>query len=137
MSNYTILADGGSRDHADKKIGYGSWKIFANDGTKRVRHEQDEFGLGITNNVAEYMSAISGVQMLVAIIEGAGMDTSSYSVELKTDSQLLEKQVKKEWACKDKKLLPLRDELTNLLDKFSSWSIVKVPREVMVANLGH
>jgi len=77
--------------------------------------------LGVaTNNQAEYIAAIAGAQ--VALFLGAD------EVELRTDSQLLERQLAGRYLVRDEKLQELLTQLMCLMAKFRSWKTVHIPR---------
>jgi ribonuclease HI len=95
------------------------WVLVSGDGI--VAEAGDTIGRA-TNNQAEY-------EALIAVLEAAdryGFD----EVEIRGDSQLVEKQVKGAWDTNDPDLREKRVHVHELLGGFESWSITHVPREV-------
>lgn len=84
----------------------------------------DAFGRHLgecTNNVAEYRA-------LVIALERAS-EFGARVVEVKTDSQLMEKQMKRQYRVKNHNLVPLYERATALAGKFDSFDISHVGRE--------
>ena len=77
-----------------------------------------------TNNVAEYSAVI---QALTRAAELGARD-----VELRTDSELLTKQLSGEYRVRNEGLKPLFAEVTRLQDRFDSCTFVHVKREYNV-----
>lgn len=75
-----------------------------------------------TNNIAEYQAAIAGVRKAI--------EHEADEIELRMDSQLVIKQVNEEWEVRKSELVPLRDELLNLLSRYTRWSAIHVRREL-------
>jgi len=74
-----------------------------------------------TNNVAEYQGAIKGIE--AAIRHGAT------SLEVRSDSQLVVKQVLNLWGVNNEALRVLRDQVLQLLNRVGRWEAVWIPRE--------
>jgi len=95
------------------------WVLVSGDGIVAERGET----IGrATNNQAEY-------EALLAVLEAAaefGFD----EIEIRGDSQLVEKQVKGAWDTNDPELREKRVRARELLDRFDEWSLTHVPREV-------
>lgn len=73
-----------------------------------------------TNNVAEYTALIYALQE--AMIQKAD------SIKINTDSQLLYKQIKKDYKIKDLKLINLYNQVQHLLSGFKTVDIKFIPR---------
>jgi ribonuclease HI len=74
-----------------------------------------------TNNVAEYMAFIRGLEE--ALILGAT------KIECFSDSELLVKQIKGEYKVKNEGLIPLHHHVKSLIRKFKTFSIEHTLRD--------
>lgn len=74
-----------------------------------------------TNNVAEYMALIRGLE------EALDMDIKEVAVF--SDSELMVKQINGEYRVKNEGLIPLYDNVMNLIRQFKSFSITHTRRE--------
>jgi len=74
-----------------------------------------------TNNEAEYLSMIKGVQ--------ASLEINMTSVNIYSDSELVVKQVKGEYKIKNNRLLVLNSELKTFLNQLDSWNVSHVRRD--------
>ncbi|MFC1510955.1 ribonuclease HI family protein [Candidatus Margulisiibacteriota bacterium] len=86
-----------------------------------------------TNNVAEYMAFIRGLEEAI--------DLDEDDVEVFCDSELLVKQIKGEYKVKSQDLIPLYHHAKSLIKRFKSFSIAHTAREENIkadqlANLG-
>lgn len=73
-----------------------------------------------TNNQAEYQALLAGLEQ--ALILGASQ------VECFLDSELVVKQINREYKVKHKELAPLFLAVYNLLTKFKGYRFVHIPR---------
>jgi len=123
-----LLRDGGGRAHVyvdgasrgnpgPAAIG---WVIvtgeggIVTEGNKRIGHT--------TNNQAEYEALLQGLEL-----------ASEYDfdqIEVRSDSELIVRQVRGEWNTNDPDLREKRVRVRELLTGFDSWSIEHVPREI-------
>ncbi len=88
--------------------------------------EDDEFELSepigvTTNNVAEYKALIEGLKL--------ALDKKIDSIEVFSDSQLVVKQIKGEYAVKDEQLKRLHKEANKLIKRFRNFNITHIPRD--------
>ncbi len=74
-----------------------------------------------TNNVAEYSALIYGLQE--ALILNAKV------VKVNTDSQLLCRQVNKDYKVKSPNIVGLYSQVTHLVQGFKKFSVIHIPRE--------
>jgi ribonuclease HI len=133
MDRYQIVFDGGSKGNPGPA--YGSFFIQPWTDDKGVI-ERLSFGEG-TNNEAEYLSLISSVRYLLAFLAGKGVAPAAVALEVHGDSQLIMRQLKKEWKAKDSRMRALRDEALQLLYRFKSYELNEQPRAKIVKRLGH
>jgi ribonuclease HI len=74
-----------------------------------------------TNNIAEYTALIYGLQeALIMRLE---------NINLKTDSQLLYRQIRKEYKVKHPNITGLYEQALHLLSAFNQVSLELIPRE--------
>ena len=111
-----IYVDGCSRGNPGPAgIGY---LIFDEDGrllSKKWKH------VGVrTNNEAEYLAAIEALREALSL--GAS------ELELLSDSELLVKQVRGEYAVRGSRLAPLHEELMRLVGSFEKFAAMHIER---------
>lgn len=75
-----------------------------------------------TNNQAEYRALIRALE----VAADHGFD----DLHIRGDSQLIVKQVTGAWNANDPELKELRVRVRELLDRFDSWKLEHVPREI-------
>jgi ribonuclease HI len=75
-----------------------------------------------TNNCAEYEALVHGL----SVAAESGFDR----VEVRSDSELVVRQVTGEWSVNDPDLREYRVRVRELLTEFGSWSLSHVPREI-------
>jgi ribonuclease HI len=134
--DYLLRCDGGARNAGTaESTGYGSFCLESRTGRKET--VRLDFGRGVTNNEAEYRTLIAGLRDLLGRIERAGKSSSTYSLLVQTDSQLMVGQLTQGWQVKAANLRPLVDEARSLMEAFGRCDLVKVPRDEIVRVLGH
>ncbi|MDD4859240.1 MAG: ribonuclease HI family protein [Dehalococcoidales bacterium] len=78
--------------------------------------------LGVTtNNQAEYRALIAGLQQAISL--------GAKEVEIRSDSELMVRQLTGRYRVKNAGLKPLYDEAVKLLSRFTRCSYVNIPRE--------
>lgn len=117
MKKLKIYCDGVSRGNPGLSgIGY-----LILDPSGRLLKEGAEF-LGVaTNNQAEYHAAIKALEEAIEL--------GAEEVELYTDSELLVKQLRGEYAVRDPKLRTLNTRLLSLTSRLLKFGIKQVPRD--------
>jgi ribonuclease HI len=75
-----------------------------------------------TNNEAEYQAVIAALE--------AALGLGGEEVELRTDSELLERQLNGRYRVKNPRLIPLNNRVKALRDRFAKVRIVHVRREL-------
>jgi len=83
----------------------------------------EPFSKDATNNVAEYTALVKALEWLLT------NNLNSGKVEIKSDSQLVVKQLGGEYKVKAKRIIPLYRKALLLKSKFSDVEIKWVPRE--------
>lgn len=130
MKRVTIFADGLCEPNPG---GYGccAWIAFEGDvaGDADVlrppciasSHGCIGHGVGMTNNISEYRAVRAALRWAVANMRDA-------EIELRTDSQLVVRQINGLWACNADHLRDFRDECRALLAQLQNAKIVWVAR---------
>ena len=112
-----IFTDGGARGNPGP-AGIGAVLYDVN---KNVIAEVSEY-LGVaTNNQAEYKALIAALKKAAQL--------GSLELECYLDSELVEKQLKREYKVKNKELAPLFLEIHNLSLSFKNITYTHIPRE--------
>jgi len=117
LRTVTIHTDGAARGNPGKA---GTGIVFYDENGSVVR----EFGrfLGVTtNNIAEYTALLEALQ------EAHSMGVKQ--VLVRSDSELMVKQIRGEYRVKNAGLMPLFAEVRRALLRFPEWKIEHVPRE--------
>lgn len=74
-----------------------------------------------TNNIAEYMALICALQEALIL--------KADCIRIKTDSQLLTRQLNKEYKVKHPNMIGLYNQAVHLLSVFKEASVINIPRE--------
>lgn len=113
-----IHIDGGARGNPGPAAAGVS--ITTPDGSEAL-HEAGYWLGAMTNNEAEY-------QGLLHALKAAG-ELGFESIHVRSDSELMVKQIKGQYRVKAANLKPLFTEARDLLDGFAQWGIEHVRRE--------
>lgn len=137
QSQYCVYCDGGCLQNGTREArGYASYLLQSRTGEKQLVRLNDLPGV-TTNNQAEYVTLISASVDLRGRIERAGRNPRSYSVAVRTDSQLIVGQLTQGWKIKAANLRSLIDEAAALIQTFGRCDLIKVPSDEIVRVLGH
>lgn len=88
---------------------------------KKVLLEVSDFIGKATNNIAEYMALIRGLEEAI--------DLGEDEVEVFADSELMVKQIQGEYRVKNQGLIPLHHHVKSLIKKFKSFDISYITRQ--------
>lgn len=114
MDTIKVQTDGAYRG---KDGGVGSYGYVVKKDSKTVR---EDYGIlledRVTNNYAEYMALIKALEW----IKDSDLDFDK--IDVKSDSQLVVKQVNGEWSVKSDNLRDLHKEVTDLMRSFNERS---------------
>jgi ribonuclease HI len=123
MKKIVICTDGGSRGNP----GPAAFGVVVCDETGRVLKEYGET-IGVrTNNEAEYEAVIFGLKKVKALYGKDALKSSE--VEVRSDSELLIKQMNGEYKIMEPKIQELFLKVWNLKTEFSKLKFVAVGRE--------
>ncbi len=119
MEKIIAYIDGGSRNNP----GPSACGVFVETLNKKFSRYLGKS----TNNEAEYQGAILALKKIKSIF---GKEKSkTLEIEIKTDSELLYKQLNHQYKIKNEKLIPLFIELWNLCLDFKKVEFKHIPRE--------
>ena len=128
--SFQIVFDGGALGNPGK--GYGSYEITSNGDV--LCHNREDYGDGVTNNQAEYLTLIHALRWLA---DHLGDRRGTAKVLVNGDSKLVLFQLLKKWKLKNEGLRPLYTEASGLMREFFKVDLVWHPRARSVARLGH
>jgi len=111
-----IFTDGAARGNPGPA---GIGVVIRNDA--KILTEVSDFLGNATNNQAEYMALIRGLEEAI--------DMGEKSVEAFSDSELLVKQINGEYKVKNGGLIPLFNDAKSLISKLNQFKIYHTPRE--------
>src|SRR3989338_3555875 len=124
MRKIIIYTDGGSRGNPGKAaIGV----VFCNEMGQEIKKFGEYLGDGLTNNEAEYSAVIFALKKFKALF---GKPIAKISeVEVRSDSELLVKQMNGEYKIENEKIQKFFIEIWNLKIDFKSIKFKHIPRE--------
>jgi len=102
--------------------GEGGYGVILRDSGGRVLFFCAGYLGTVTNNQAEYMALIRGLEEA----KRRGFE----AVKVFTDSELVARQVTGRYRVRDEGLKPLHARVMELLKDFSSWEVQHIPREM-------
>ena len=117
-SKVFIYTDGASRGNP----GPASIGVYITDSGGHVCTEFGETLGHQTNNFAEYTAVVRGLQ--------TALDNQVGKIVLKSDSQLLIRQLLGQYRVKKATLIPLFEKCKKLLSQFESFQLEHIPREL-------
>lgn len=117
MSKLLVFTDGAARGNPGPA---GIGVVISESGGNVVKETAEHIGCA-TNNVAEYMALIRGLEEALKL--GAN------EVEIHTDSQLMARQITGVYRVKAEHLIPLMERVRELLRLFRRISISHIVRE--------
>jgi ribonuclease HI len=124
MKKIIINTDGGSRGNpGPSAIGI----VFSNEKSQSLKEYSEYLGDNFTNNEAEYRAAIFALQKFKALF-GKKLAQNS-EIELKSDSELLIKQLNGEYKILDPKIQSLFLKVWNLRLDFKKIKFTLISRE--------
>ncbi len=124
MRKIIIYTDGGSRGNpGPAAVGF----LFCNEKGQLIKEYSEYLGDNLTNNEAEYQSVIFALKKFKALF---GKELAKKSeIEVKSDSELLVKQLNSQYKILDEKIQPLFLEVWNLRFDFKKIKFKRIPRE--------
>lgn len=124
MKKVIIFTDGGSRGNpGPSAIGF----VFCNEKCQTFKEYSEYLGENITNNEAEYRGIILALKKFKAVF--GNKLAKNTEIELRSDSELLIKQLNGEYKILDEKIQPLFLEVWNLRIDFKKLKFKLISRE--------
>ncbi|KKQ68556.1 MAG: hypothetical protein A2626_02645 [Candidatus Nealsonbacteria bacterium RIFCSPHIGHO2_01_FULL_38_55] len=124
MKKIIIYTDGGSRGNpGHSAIGV----VFCNEKEQQVKSYGEYLGDNFTNNEAEYNAVIFALKKFKAVF-GKNLAENS-EIEVRSDSELMVKQLNGEYKILDEKIQPLFIAVWNLKLDFLKVKFKSIPRE--------
>jgi ribonuclease HI len=124
MKKFIIHTDGGARGNPGP-AGIG---IYITDVHGKVVKEISEYIGETTNNQAEYQAALRAIESAQAMLDGQG-SAKDAELEFYLDSELVVRQLNREYKVKNKELAPLFIKIYNLSQQFKKVTFTHVFRE--------
>ena len=124
MKKITIYTDGGSRGNPGKAA---AGIVFCNEKGQSFKEYGEYLGNGLTNNEAEYQAVIFALEKFKALFGKKIALTSE--LEIKSDSELMVKQLSGKYKILDSKIQSLFLEVWNLKLDFKSVKFTQISRE--------
>ena len=115
--NLKIYTDGGSRGNP----GNAAIGVVIKDKYGKIISEVSEAIGKATNNFAEYSAFVRGLEEALKL--------KADHVEIFMDSELVVKQINREYKVRDSNLAKIFIKAWNLLSKFKSFKVSYIPRE--------
>jgi len=124
MKKIIIYTDGGSRGNpGPSALGV----VFCNQRGQKIKEYSEYLGQALTNNEAEYQAVIFALKKFKALF-GKKLAKNT-EIELKSDSELLIKQLNSKYKILDSKIQPLFLKVWNLKIDFKKVKLTLIPRE--------
>ncbi|MBZ9577577.1 ribonuclease HI family protein [Patescibacteria group bacterium] len=124
MKKIIIYADGGSRGNpGPAAIGV----VFCNEKSQSIKQYSEYLGERFTNNEAEYKAVIFALKKFKALF-GKKLAKNS-EVEIRSDSELLVKQLNNQYKILNEKIQPLFLEVWNLKFDFKKVKFKLISRD--------
>ncbi len=120
---FVINVDGGSRGNPGPSAG----GVVIRDGEGEILLERGNFYGHATNNIAEYRACVDGLRILKDLL--SGKDPKTADVLLRSDSQLMVRQLTGEYKIKNPGLKPLAIQAHAAARAFRSVRFESIPRE--------
>ena len=123
MKKIIIYTDGGSRGNpGPAAIGV----VFCNEKGEAIKEYSEFLGAKLTNNEAEYQAVIFALKKFKALFSKQLAKNSE--IEVRSDSELLVKQLNSEYKVLDQKIQPLFLDVWNLRFDFKKIKFKLIPR---------
>ena len=124
MKKIIIYTDGGSRGNPGPAA---AGVMFCNEKGQSIKECSEYLGDKLTNNEAEYKAVIFALRKFKAVF-GKKLAKNS-EVEIRSDSELLVKQLNAEYKILNENIQPLFLEIWNLKFDFKKLKFKQIPRD--------
>ena len=123
QNKVTIYTDGGSRGNP----GPAAIGVVIKDSRGKIFKEYSEYIDEATNNEAEYQAVVFALKKAKLLF--GKKNTKEMEIEIKSDSELLVKQLNGEYKIKEENLIPLFIKIWNLKQDFGKMLFTLISRE--------
>lgn len=123
MKKFIIYTDGGSRGNPGPSA---TGVVFCNSQEEILKRYSQCLGKA-TNNQAEYQAVVFALKKFKALFGKSAAQSSE--IEMRSDSELLVKQLSGKYKILDEKIQPLFLEIWNLKIDFQKVEFTHIPRE--------
>jgi len=124
MKKIIIYTDGGSRGNPGPAA---AGVMFCNEKGQSIKEFSEYLGDELTNNEAEYKAVIFALKKFKAVF-GKKLAKNS-EIEIRSDSELLVKQINAQYKILNENIQPLFLEIWNLKFDFEKLKFKRIPRE--------
>lgn len=124
MKKIIIYTDGGSRGNPGPAA---AGVMFCNEKGQSIKECSEYLGDKLTNNEAEYKAVIFALKKFKAVF-GKKLAKNS-EIEIRSDSELLVKQLNAQYKILNENIQPLFLEIWNLKFDFKKLRFKRIPRE--------
>ncbi len=124
MKKIIIYTDGGSRGNPGPS---GIGVVFCNEKGQTIKRYSEYLGDNLTNNEAEYKAVIFALKKFKSVFGRKLAATSE--IEIRSDSELLVKQLNAKYKVLDPKIQPLFLDIWNLQFDFGKLKFKALKRE--------
>ncbi len=124
MKKIIIYTDGGSRGNPGPAA---AGVMFCNEKGQSIKEFSEYLGDELTNNEAEYKAVIFALKKFKAVF-GKKLAKNS-EIEIRSDSELLVKQLNAQYKILNENIQPLFLEIWNLKFDFEKLKFKRIPRE--------
>ena len=130
MKEILLTFDGGSLGNPGE--GYGSYNIrIGNEDEPSFSEQREVYGNNLTNNEAEYMALIKGVEKVLELYG------ENIKLSIKGDSQLVINQINGTYKVKSQNMVPLYKKIMKILGNISEFKIEFWRRANSEREFGH
>lgn len=130
MKEILLTFDGGSLGNPGE--GYGSYNIrIGNEDEPSFSEQREVYGNNLTNNEAEYMALIKGVEKVLELYG------ENIKLSIKGDSQLVINQINGTYKVKSQNMVPLYNKIMKILGNISEYKIEFWRRANSEREFGH
>ena len=124
MKKIIIYTDGGSRGNPGKAA---AGVMFCNEKGQSIKEYSEYLGDNLTNNEAEYKAVVFALKKFKAVF-GKKLAKNS-EIEIRSDSELLVKQINAQYKILNENIQPLFLEIWNLKFDFKKLKFKQISRD--------
>jgi ribonuclease HI len=135
--HFILTCDGGSRGNGSPNSeGYGSFMVQIPDNESSLSNTR-QYGTGVTNNEAEYMSLIDALEHVSRSFDSVAADVKTIKLTIRMDSATVIGHMSMGWRIKAPNLMPLAVKARDLINSFGKVTFEKIKENKMKEIIGH